>query len=264
MRAAVRLATAVMTGLGEPGPLLKTRRWEAGPFEQSWRGDVLRKLDENLWVAEQPLKFMGLEVGARMTIVRLADGALWVHSPLRLIPERRQAVDALGPVRFLVAPNRLHHLFIGEWMAVWPEARAYASPGLPEKRKDLRFHGVLSERAPLEWAGQVEVLPWRGAPSLGEVVFFHSASRTLVLTDSLHNPGSAASALTCFVFKLFGGRTGRPSTWLIDRLANRDRTAARRTVDTILQWDIRRVILAHGDVVEHDAARAFRDAYAWL
>src|SRR4029450_12084462 len=104
---------------------------------------MLRGLDENLWVAEQPLKFMGLEVGTRMTIVRFADGALWVHSPLRLSSERHEAVEALGPVRFLVAPNTFHHLFIGEWMAAWPGARAYAAPGLPEKRKDLRFHGVL-------------------------------------------------------------------------------------------------------------------------
>jgi hypothetical protein len=225
---------------------------------------MLRKLDENLWVAEQPLKFMGLEVGTRMTVVRLADGALWVHSPLRLTPERRRAVEALGPVRFLVAPNSFHHLFIGEWMAAWPEARAYASPSLPEKRKDLRFHGVLSDETPPEWAGELSVLPWRGAPSVGEVVFFHHPSRTLVLTDSLHNPGAHGSALANFVFKLLGGRTDRPSTWLIDRLINRDRKAARLTVDTILQWDIGRVILAHGDVVEHEASRAVREAYAWL
>lgn len=225
---------------------------------------MLRKLDENLWVAEQPLKFMGLEVGTRMTIVRLADGALWVHSPLRLTLEQRQAVEAIGPVRFLVAPNAFHHLFIGEWMAAWPEARAYASPSLPEKRKDLRFHSVLSEQAPSAWAGQIEVLPWRGAPSVGEVVFFHHASRTLVLTDSLHNPGADGAALANFVFKLLGGRMDRPSTWLIDRMVNRDRAAARRTVDAILQWDVQRIILAHGNVVEHDAARAFRAAYFWL
>lgn len=225
---------------------------------------MLRKLDENLWVADQPLRFLGLEVGTRMTIVQLADGTLWVHSPLRLSSELRRTVETLGDVRFLVAPNGLHHLFIGEWMAAWPEARAYASPSLPEKRRDLHFHGVLSEQAPAEWAGELEVLPWRGAPLVGEVVFFHHASHTLVLADSLHNPGSDASALATFVFKLLGGRRGRPSTWLIDRMVNRDRAAARRTVDAILRWDFQRIILAHGDVVERDAARAFREAYAWL
>jgi hypothetical protein len=224
---------------------------------------MLRKLDENLWVSEQPLRFMGLAVGARMTVIRLADGGLWVHSPLRLTPERRQAVEALGPVRFLVAPNKYHHLFIGEWMAAYPQARAYAAPGLPEKRKDLSFHGVLSDQAPAEWAGQIELLPWRGAPLLNEVVFFHRPSRTLVLTDMAHNVGPDAAALTRFFFRLFGGY-GRLSTSLAERMANRDRPAVRRTVDTLLQWDFQRVIIAHGHIVESNGAQALREAYAWL
>lgn len=224
---------------------------------------MLRQLDENLWVAELPLKFLGLAVGARMTVIRLVDGALWVHSPLRLTEPLRQAVEALGPVRFLVAPNKYHHLFIGEWMAAYPEARAYAAPGLPEKRKDLRFHAVLSEEVPAEWAGQIDVLPWRSAPLLGEVVFFHRASRTLVVTDIVHNLGPETEPLTRFIFKTLGGY-GRMSTSVVDRLINRDRTAARATVDTILQWDIQRVILAHGHIVEQDGARAFREAYSWL
>jgi hypothetical protein len=224
---------------------------------------MLRKLDENLWVDEQPLKFMGLAVGARMTVVRLADGGLWVHSPLRLIPERRQAVDALGPVRFLVAPNKYHHLFIGDWMAAYPQAQSYAAPGLPEKRQDLRFHTVLSEQVPAEWGGQIDVLPWRGAPMMNEVVFFHRASRTLIVTDTLHNVGAEAPPFTRFAFKLLGGY-GKATTSAIDRVVNRDRPVARATVDTLLKWDFQRVILAHGHVVEQDGAKAFREAYSWL
>jgi hypothetical protein len=224
---------------------------------------MLRKLDENLWVAEQPLVFMGLQLGARMTVIRLADGGLWMHSPLRLTAQLREAVEALGPVRFLVAPNKYHHLFMGDWMAACPQARAYAAPGLPEKREDLRFHGLLTGELPSEWDRQIDVLPWRGAPLLGEVVFFHSPSRTLVLTDAAQNFGEDAAPLTRIVFKLLGGY-GRLSTSVVDRVLNRDRAAARATVDAILQWDIQRVILAHGHIVEHDGARAFREAYAWL
>jgi hypothetical protein len=222
-----------------------------------------RKLEENLWVDEQPLKFMGLEVGARMTVVQLADGALWVHSPLRLTPERRQTVDALGPVRFLVAPNKYHHLFIGDWMTAYPQAQSFAAPGLPEKRKDLRFHAVLSEQAPAEWAGQIEVLPWRGAPMMSEVVFFHRPSRTLIVTDAAHNIGEDTTPFTRFMFKALGGYGGL-STSLVDRFVTRDRAAARATVDTLLKWDFQRVIMAHGHIVEQDGARAFREAYSWL
>ena len=226
--------------------------------------DALRKLDENVWVAEQPLKFMGIEVGTRMTVIRLADGALWVHSPVHLTSELRRAVETIGRVRFVVAPNSLHHLFIAEWTATWPESLACASPSLPRKRKDLRFHRVLTGETPSEWAGQIDMLLWHGAPSVGEVVFFHRASRTLVLTDSLHNPGRDGSEFANVVFRFFGGRTDRPSTWLVDRIVNSDRKAARRTVDAILEWGFRRIILAHGAVVEHDAVRAFREAYTWL
>lgn len=226
-------------------------------------GIMLRKLDENLWVAEQPLKFMGLSVGARMTVIRLSSGDLWVHSPMRLTPPLREAVEALGPPRFLVAPNTFHHLFIGEWMAAYPQARAYAAPGLPEKRQDLRFHGLLTDAPPAEWAGQIDVLPWQGAPKLNEVVFFHRPTRTLVVTDTLHNIGPDTAPYTRFVFKLLGGYGG-PKTSLIDRVLNRDRAAARRTVDAILQWDFQRVVLAHGQIVERDGARAFREAYTWL
>jgi len=55
-----------------------------------------------------------------------------------------------------------------------------------------------------------------------------------------------------------------PPSGGIDRFVNRDRAAARSTVDTILKWDIQRVILAHGHVVEQDGGRAFREAYSWL
>lgn len=96
-----------------------------------------------------------------------------------------------------------------------------------------------------EWAGQIDVLPWRGAPTLGEVVFFHRASRTLVATDTVHNIGPEAAPMTRFAFNALGGY-GRMSTSVIDRFLNRARAAARATVDSILKWDFQRVILAHG------------------
>ena len=75
----------------------------------------MQQLASDLWVSDTPLRFLGLEVGARMTVVRLPDGGLWLHSPVRAAPELVREVQALGPVTCLVAPNKLHHLFVGEW-----------------------------------------------------------------------------------------------------------------------------------------------------
>jgi hypothetical protein len=75
-----------------------------------------------------------------MTVVRLSDGSLWVCSPIRLSETLKASIDEQGPVRHLVSPNKIHHLFLEEWARVWPEAKLYASPGLARRRRDLAFH----------------------------------------------------------------------------------------------------------------------------
>ena len=36
-------------------------------------------------------------------------------------------VRALGPVRHLVSPNKLHHLFLGAWQARFPDAKLWGT-----------------------------------------------------------------------------------------------------------------------------------------
>jgi len=224
---------------------------------------MLRQLAADLWVAERSQRFYGVEVGTRMTVARLADGGLFVHSPVALDAEdTRRDVEALGPVRVIVAPNRFHHLYVGPWAAAYPQARVLAAPGLPEKRRDLRFHGVLAD-GPAVVPGEVEQAVVAGVALFGEVVFWLRASRTLVLTDLAFNVCHAPSALTRAVFVL-DGAYGRLAVGRLERLLFRDRPAARATLDRVLAWDFERVVLAHGDVVERDGRARVRDAFAWL
>jgi hypothetical protein len=92
-------------------------------------------------------------------VIRLADHSLFVISPIQLSEAVRVAVDALGTVKYLVAPNHLHHLHLGDWGQAYPQAKLYATPRLPGKRPDLSFHKTLGTNEPEpEWAGQVVVL----------------------------------------------------------------------------------------------------------
>src|SRR5512139_2579154 len=126
------------------------------------RSAPLRQLAEDIWVAERPQRFYGLEVGTRMTVIRLADGSLLLHSPVSLDPNLRRELDAIGRVRFAVAPNRVHHLYAGEVRAAYPEARLWVAPGLDRKRPDLVFVGVLGDDAPAEWRTEVDQVFFRG------------------------------------------------------------------------------------------------------
>jgi hypothetical protein len=88
---------------------------------------ALVPLAENLWVVARPQTFYGLPVGTRMTVMRLDGGRLLLHSPVVLDPGLRSELDAIGRVCYVVAPNRVHHLY-AETLPVIP-MRAVGSPG---------------------------------------------------------------------------------------------------------------------------------------
>ena len=147
-------------------------------------------LDEfgpGIWTADGPsVPFFTFPYPTRMALIRLSDGGLFAWSPIALSAALKGHVDALGPVRYLVSPNRLHHLFLHEWKLAYPQARLYASPGLRKKRKDLAFDGELGEKPEPGWAVDVDQVPVHGS-FLTEVEFFHRASRTAIFTDLLQN-----------------------------------------------------------------------------
>ena len=198
-----------------------------------------------------------------MTVIRLADGRLLLHSPVRLDMELRRWLDSLGPVCFAVAPNRLHHLYAGEVAQAYPGARLWVAPGLERKRPDLVFEAVLTDDAPPEWRGQVDQVFFRGRPYENEVVFFHRASRTLLLCDLAFNFGPRSPAPTRLLMKLLRsyGSLG-PSK--LDPLLIRDRRAARESLERILAWDFDRIVVAHGDVLEEGGHETLRRGYSWL
>ncbi|MBM4245756.1 MAG: DUF4336 domain-containing protein [Deltaproteobacteria bacterium] len=224
---------------------------------------MLRQLADDVWVAERPLKFLGLPVGARMTVIRLDDGRLLLHSPLPLDDAMRAELDALGPVAYAVAPNRLHHLFAGDVAKAYPEARLWLAPGLPEKRPDLVHEGVLDDEAPPEWRGQLEQVFFRGRPFENEVAFFHPASRTLVVCDLAFNFGPRDPLPTRVVMSLIRSY-GKLGPTKLDPLLIRDRALARASLERILAWDFDRVIVSHGAVQESGGYPRMRDGYAWL
>jgi len=225
---------------------------------------MLRALDEDLWTAEAPLRIAGLELGMRMTVVRLPDGGLWLHSPVPRDEELARELEALGPVRHLVAPNLLHHLHLREWTDASPTAKLHGPVGLPDKRKDLRFDAILVEGRPdPAWADVIDQAQLLGAPRVGEVVFCHRPSRTLILTDLAFHICGPVNWLTRAYLRLTRAH-GRLRTTATMRAAIRDRAAARASAERFLAWDFDRVVVSHGEVLEHGGPQAAREAFGWM
>jgi hypothetical protein len=227
--------------------------------------NLLREFGPGIWIADgSSVRFFTFPYPTRLALIRLSDGGLFVWSPIALSAALKSQVDALGPVRCLVSPNRLHHLFLEEWKLAYPQAKLYASPGLRKKRKDLTFDGELGEGPEPRWAADIDQVPVHGS-FLTEVEFFHHASRTAIFTDLLQNlPQDWMPGWRGVVARLDGvcsPNPGAPREW---RATFLNRRAARASLKHILAWPIERVLVAHGEPVTTDGAAFVRNAFGWL
>jgi hypothetical protein len=227
---------------------------------------MLTEVAREIWIAEGPsVSFFGFPYPTRMTAVRLADGSLWVWSPIQLHPDLRRAVEQLGPVRHLVSPNKLHHLYLGDWAGAWPEARLYASPGLARRRRDLSFDAELTDTAAAAWAADIDQVIFHGSFAMEEVVFFHRSSHTAIFTDLVQRFDPASLRGWRRVIMTLDGMVGpngsAPREW---RLSFWNRAAARRARQTVLDWNPQRVIIAHGEWVRDDGRAVLERALAWM
>ncbi len=109
--------------------------------------DVPKPVAEGVWIVDgAPIRpAPGLILPVRMTVVRLASGELWLHSPVRHSPGLARALAELGPVRHLVAPNIAHWSFVAGWRRHQPDATFWAVPELG-RRLPVRLRGLRSDR----------------------------------------------------------------------------------------------------------------------
>ena len=142
-----------------------------------------------------------------------------------------------------------------------PRAVYGACPGLEWKRTDLAFTCVLADQPREEWSLDLAQVYFSSRRE-NEVVFFHPKSRTMICSDALLNLSEHPSRTTRLVARLTGNRA--PGFGWPERFMIRDRGLARRQVDRMLEWDIDKIVLAHGTLVDHDGREVLRRAYAWL
>jgi hypothetical protein len=226
----------------------------------------LREFGPQIWVAEGPVvSFFRFAYPTRMAVIRLSDGGLFAWSPIALSPPLKAEVDALGPVRFLVSPNKLHNLYLCDWKAAYPNAQLFAAPGLRRRRKDLGFDGDLGDAPDSAWAADIDQVLLRGSWAMTEVVFFHHASGAAIFADLIQNfPRNWFKGWRAALARYAGivaPHPGAPRDW---RSSFLDRRAARAALARILAWPIERALIAHGDPAATDGGAFVRGAFAWL
>lgn len=237
--------------------------------------NCLKPVTKNVWIADGDITAMamyGVKVPftTRMTVIRLRDGSLWLHSPIAWNASLAKQLEALGTISHLVSPNKIHYAHIAGWAERYPEARTWASPGVRERAAGqgiaVSFSDDLESTAPSCWAAELEQLHFRGSAFMEEVVFFHRPSRTLILADLIENfhPSKVHWAFRPLL-RLAGvlaphgqaPKDFRFTFWL-------GRAQARRSLAKMLEWQPERILLSHGDWIMRDGSNALKKAFRWL
>jgi hypothetical protein len=231
---------------------------------------MLREIDNNIWVSEQPFRYFGLNVGTRMTVIRLKNRELFVISPIQIDDITNQQLQEIGEVSYIIAPNLYHYLFLSDFKALYPKAKLWAVPGLESKRPDIPIDWVIKDNSGMV-LDEIEYLLFDGFKTftlsglslLNECVFFHLESHTLVLTDTAFHFDESFPLITQLASRVIGGYK-QLSPSLLERLATREKQKVKQSVQKVLNWDFKRVIMAHGSIIENEAKSKFKQGYEWF
>lgn len=222
----------------------------------------------DLWLSDGPsvTGAGGFRFPTRMAVVLLpGEGGLWVWPPVALTTDVRSAIEALGPVRHLLAPNGLHHTFLAEWAEAYPDARVHAAPGLTERTTRTAIHATLGDEPDPAWKGVLDQVVVRGNRITTEVVFFHRASSCVLVTDLVQQiPRGWYRGWRAVVARLDLMTSPVPSVPRKFRVATTDKAAAREAVERILDWPCERLVMAHGAPVEAGGRKMLEAAFEWL
>ena len=218
-----------------------------------------------IWLREYPVRYAGARFSSRMTVIRLQSEKLLIHSPCEINDSLRSTIASLGQVAYLVAPGTYHYFYMESAQEMFPDAETYICPGLEKKRPELQFDWILGDRTPPEWGDDLEQVLVHGTRFISEVVMFHKPTRTLLVVDLIENIGDQTPG-TDWVLRAW---------WkLVMRMWNRAAPAPEyqvgwgakevvgKALARILEWNFERVVLAHGDLIEHDAREIVRAAWA--
>lgn len=236
---------------------------------------VLKAVADNIWLADGPtVSHYGLPYPTRMTIIRLENGGIWLHSPVAFRPQLLAQIQQLGPIQHLVAPNWLHYAYLQEWQQACPEALVWLTPAVQNRalsrhltlQADYTLGFSVDSAAATKWPVEVRTLLVSAGAVRQETVFFHRPSKTLLLSDLIENFELEKCPLWSRPLFLLAGNVDPDGKAPLDlRWSFRHgKGTLRRAVLQMLAWQPTRLLMTHGRWYPDHAMAELLRAFRWV
>jgi len=166
-------------------------------------------------------------------------------------------LEELGPVKYIIAPNKVHHMFVPEYLEKFPEARLYLAPGLKERVPEFEKGVILKGQMDQAWEKDLDMIMTAGNSFFSEVVLFHKESKILIVADFIMNfpPGYFdgkvnSESLAALATQFFSELPDKPMCSPEHSLYCTDVKAFQSTSDNILAWEFESIIMSHGEILD--------------
>jgi hypothetical protein len=224
--------------------------------------DEIRELGPGVWEVKGALPF---PLKRNMTIARLPDGTLLLHSVIALSEAGMAQLDALGKPSIMIVPHGGHRMDAPFYKARYPEIRVVAPSAARAKIEQVIKVDATSEEALSSLGVRVHALDgWRH----GELAYEMDtpAGKLLVASDVLANADAPPGLGGWFVAKIAGGVSGRLGVPRIMRVSMlKDKEAARASLQKLAAMaDVKLLTVSHGNALTERCDEALREAAASL
>ena len=217
----------------------------------------IHQIADDVVVISFPWRTLGIDFKRNVTLLRLSDGRVVIHTTAKFSSEDIVAIQRFGKPSWLVEATVMHDTFAKEGRAALPDIPYLAPDGFTEASGVPT--GPLSP-APADWAGEIEVLKIEGT-RMNEHVFFHRRSRTLIVADLFFSfPDETRGWARFFVRHIMRLPRMFGVSVLYRRLVITDKEVFARSMKRMLDWDFERLIVAHWKPIEVGAKQTVEQA----
>jgi len=253
---------------------------------------VLRRVNPSILTCSTPfLRFGLIKFGGRGTIVKLHSGNLAVFSPVALTERVKSELSSFGngDIKYIVALDQEHHIFIEPWLKAFPSAQVVAPETLPEYRDKQKYWKVPQDSWTLFKETDKNRLnnvsdefdrefdrEYVHAHANRELVFNHKPTKTLIEADLIFNlpareqmSKTDISPTSGILTHIFGAmqNTHGDAVWqkrfLWYLLSAGDRKSFNTSMTKINEWDFDTIVPCHGDVIEEGGKGIFQKVMQW-
>ena len=172
---------------------------------------------------------------------------------MELCPELEVKIKAQGHLKYIVAPNFFHHLFVGDYADRFPNADLFYSQSLDSKLKDQM--ALFQSAKPLAevkmpWQSEVLTRLLPGMPKLAEYQFFHKKDRVIISHDLYFNVSSHRDLTfrAKVTAGLLGLKSGQPVRSRLLKLLTKDKSALKAYLQSIKDLKPKAMVCAHGEI----------------